>query len=506
MRVIFRVDAAYEIGSGHVARCRVLADSLQDAHGAKCTFIGRDPDRLAARMLVGSPHEQIVTPEPDGVGNGGAQALPHSHWLKRSQAEDVELCRKLLRDDQWQQSDWLVADHYGMDASWEREFPGHVLAIDDLADRSHAADIVLDQNLRREAWGDYANVLERGVRLLSGPRYALLRPEFRVRTEHEPSVDLFISFGGADTANWTEFAMRAAALLPGVTAHVAVSGRHPALAELRQFAEKQPGFELHVDHDDIAYLMRDSRLAIGAGGGMAWERCSCGLPTLAWAIAGNQRNQLQQLATADAINLADARDLTDPQRLSDRIATLLGDHSRLSAMSSAAQQLCDGSGVDRVIKAMCATSVALRPAVMGDAGLVWEWRNDPEVRATAFDTSEIPWQQHESWFERSLTNPDRLMRLAEWQEKAVGFIRLDRIAEGAEVSIFLAPEMKGVGLAGAILSKVERDIPADWDVEALIAGIRPENGISISLFENAGYVKSGNAWRKQLAPAKRREQ
>lgn len=505
MRVIFRVDASFEIGSGHLARCKVLAGSLQQAFGAECVFIGRDPDELAAAMLADTPHRQLVIPEPDEPDSNSNSSLPHSHWLKRRQADDLTLCQEMLGDD-WLQADWLVADHYGIDAEWESHFPGRILAIDDLADRTHVADLVLDQNLRQDAWSEYLDVLSRGVRLLSGPRHALLRTEFRVRVQHDPSVDLFISFGGADPGNWTAFAMRALAQLPGVTAHVAVSAKHPALAELRELAENLPGCHLHVDHEDIAGLMRDSRLALGAGGGMAWERCACGLPGLAWATAGNQRDQLRQLAAADAISLADDQQTADPKRLAKSIAVLLNDQPKLAAMSDAARQLCDGSGVDRVIKAMRAASVVLRPVELTDARTVWNWRNHPEVRATAFDTNEIPWQQHEDWFSRSLVNDDRLMRIAEWQGKAAGFVRLDRDASYAEVSIFLDPAIKGAGLASAMLAKVEREIPTEWDVKLLRAGIRPENEISIKLFENAGYVKSGDVWRKPLAPPNRRVQ
>ncbi|MDX1442808.1 MAG: UDP-2,4-diacetamido-2,4,6-trideoxy-beta-L-altropyranose hydrolase [Gammaproteobacteria bacterium] len=497
MRVLFRVDASMEIGSGHAARCRVLADELVAQAQAECHFIGRDPDGIVASQLDQTPHVLHILPEPTDTSIETSVSPPHAAWLKRSQADDLAACRSVL-GDLWNGIEWLVVDHYGIDATWEREFPGKVFAIDDLADRDHACDILFDQNLRVDAWKDYQDSLEPGVRLLSGPRYALLRNEFRQATDHSPGVDLFVSFGGADPGNDVMKVIAALEGLPGVSSHVAVSGRHPALAELRARVRDLPGCHLHVDHEDLAYLMRDARLAIGAGGGMAWERCACSLPSLAWPIAENQRDQLSQLERAGAVELVAEEVHPDPERLAGTITKLLQDHAELSSMAAAARSLCDGAGASRACKAMLAAELHLRAPTQDDARMIWKWRNDPEVRSTAFDPAEIPWEDHERWFARSLENPGRLMRIAEFHGDDAGFIRLDRDNDTAEVSIFLSPARKGSGLGPALLASIEREIPGDWNCRTLRAGIRPENEISISLFENAGYRFQHNEWRKPL--------
>lgn len=504
MRVLLRVDASLEIGSGHFARCKVLADSLASRQSAHCIFIGRDPDGIMISGLANTAHTLRVLPEPSNPHSDGD--LAHSDWLKRTQVDDLEVCRNLAGDT-WR-SDWLVIDHYGIDERWERCFPGRILVIDDLADRDHSADMLLDQNLRSVPWRDYSGRLRRGIRLLSGPRYALLRPEFHQLDEGIRNTDLFISFGGADAKNHTVHTLRVLAQLSAVTSHVAVPSRHPALSELKALTETMPGCRLHIDHSDLALLMRSSRLAIGAGGGMAWERCACGLPTLAWPVADNQRAQLLELAKTGALEIIPEQSCKNATSLARLVRELLDNEPQLETMSTAARRVCDGQGVHRVLRAMRANEIALRPAIADDSRRIFEWRNHPDVRRTAFNTDEIKPEEHERWFAASLANPDRVMRVAEFETRPVGFLRFDRkvnltksaAANAAEVSIFLAPGEQGSGVGSALLHKAEREIPLGWNIEILHAGIRADNDTSVRLFENAGYVKHSDGWQKMLPP------
>ena len=299
MNVAFRVDAAPEIGSGHLRRCLCLADALR-ARGAHTRVVSRGlPPHLRALCDAGG-HEVRELHEADGPGSGAdiepaAGGPAHARWLGTSQGADAAATRAVLAGASW---DWLVVDHYGLDARWEsalRPAAGRILAIDDLADRAHDCDVLLDQNLHVEPEARYAGKVPEASRLLLGPRFALLRPEFararaRVAERTGPVQRVLVAFGGADAANHTTAALQALAAAAGSTrpaVDVVVPAGHPHVAAI-DAACRRDGFDCHVQSDRMADLMAAADVSVGAAGTMLWERCSVGLPALALAVAANQ--------------------------------------------------------------------------------------------------------------------------------------------------------------------------------------------------------------------------
>ncbi len=212
MKLVFRTDASLDIGTGHVMRCLTLAQVLR-AQGADCHFICRAlPGNLIARIsdlgfgVVALPTSQ----SPDELGTQDTESLPaHTAWLGgnwRADADDTATALQSLRPD------WLVVDHYALDRAWEREirlFCNNLMAIDDLVDRPHDCDVLLDQTFGREE-GDYAGLVPQHCVVLAGTRYALLRSEFLAVREHSlrrrascgPNK-ILISMGGVDQVNAT---------------------------------------------------------------------------------------------------------------------------------------------------------------------------------------------------------------------------------------------------------------------------------------------------------------
>lgn len=351
MNVVFRTDASIDIGTGHVMRCLTLAAALRE-RGAACRFVcrahsGHLIDVIRQRGFVVATLPVSPLPVVD-------LQLRHSAWLGSDQASDA---RETLATMAGQAVDWLIADHYGLGLAWERALrPAcrRIMVIDDLADRRHDCDLLLDQNLGRLA-SDYDGLVSRSCRLRIGPVYALLRPEFAAvrsrslaRRAALPGIRrLLVTMGGVDKDNATGKALGAlnTASLPSDCRICVVMGRHAPW--LRQVREQLAGLpwatEMQVDVRDMAGLMADSDLAIGAAGTSAWERCCLGLPTLVAVLADNQRQCAAALAAAGCVLLLDDDSGLGFADLSAKLVQLT-EQERLGAMQRACAQLTDGMG------------------------------------------------------------------------------------------------------------------------------------------------------------------
>lgn len=305
LRVVFRADASVEIGTGHVMRCLTLADALR-ADGATCRFLCRAHAGHLLELIAARGHEAVALPLHETGRLASDSALPaHAHWLGTDWGTDVVDSRAALGGAV---VDWLVVDHYALDRHWEaalRPNCRRLFAIDDLADRPHNCDLLLDQNLGRRA-EDYRDLLPAGAQTLIGPAYALLRPEFAAlrgesleRRAQPEFRQLLITMGGVDKDNATGAVLDALAdcTLPADLRITVVLGpQAPALFRVRERATTLPWHtEVRVGVTDMAALMTNADLAIGSGGGGTWERLFMGLPTLVIPIADNQAQYLKFL-------------------------------------------------------------------------------------------------------------------------------------------------------------------------------------------------------------------
>lgn len=345
VRVALRADAGPVIGSGHVMRGLTLAAALR-AHGAAVTFVcGDSPGHLGDRIAAAGFGVALI-----------AAGLPETADAQATQAalQRAGGC------------DLLLVDHYGLGVAWEttlRPTARCLAAIDDLADRAHDVDLLLDQNLGRLP-RDYARLLPPHTRRLIGPAHALLRPEFAAarpaslarRTTVTHWRHLLISLGGADPQQATVQVLRALAGCP-LPAHATITVVLGALATTRDaVAALLPTLpcatRLLVDVADMARLLAEADVAIGAAGGSAWERCCLGLPGALLVLADNQRPGTQALVAAGAalaLGAVDDLHTTLPQALEQ-----LAEPGRLQAMSAAAAAITDGQGAERVAAALLA--------------------------------------------------------------------------------------------------------------------------------------------------------
>jgi UDP-2,4-diacetamido-2,4,6-trideoxy-beta-L-altropyranose hydrolase len=357
LTVVFRADASVEIGTGHVLRCLTFAEALR-LRGVQCQFVCREHcghllDDIANRGFA-------VCALPMATDHCEQADLPGSAWLGADWMTDAQQTLGALGG---RKADWLVVDHYSLDICWQRAVRtafANLMVIDDLADRDHDCDLLLDQNLRRTI-NDYAGRVPANCAVLTGPRYALLRPEFGGLREHSLAKrrdaelrQLFVSFGGVDKDNFTGRVLRVLQTEPlpaGCRITVAMGPKALWLDDIRRAAETTPyEVELVINSEEIAHYMARSDLAVGAAGSTSWERCCLGLPAIVTVLAANQDQIAQSLTGAGAAWSVRSEDLET--QLPDLLRLASSETPLLRSMSLNASAITDGRGTETVVQSL----------------------------------------------------------------------------------------------------------------------------------------------------------
>jgi len=358
MKVVFRVDASIEIGTGHVMRCLTLANALAE-RSHKCSFVCRAHKGHLIDLIRSHGHDVYVLPLVDSAQTTELQDDDYAVWLVADWQTDAEQTLLALVG---LKIDWLVVDHYALDANWEkllRPLCNQLMVIDDLANRHHDCDLLLDQNLNRDS-SDYLELIAEKCDLLIGPYYALLKPEYsKLRDSSLSRIKrlsikrLLISMGGVDKNNVTGklLGLINQCDLPADFQITVVMGQHaPYLKDVTKQVIEMKQVEILVSVENMAELILNNDFAIGAAGTSAWERCCLGLPTITLVLAENQRAGAEALSKAGAVLL-----LKDDESLRSELnkqLKLLQKPQKLTEMQKAAFSICDGKGVIRVMEKM----------------------------------------------------------------------------------------------------------------------------------------------------------
>jgi UDP-2,4-diacetamido-2,4,6-trideoxy-beta-L-altropyranose hydrolase len=339
-------------------RCLSLADALR-ARGASCMFLCREHPGHLQNLIAGRGYDAVLLPYRAGdavQASAPAPAPAHAHWLGTDWATDAADTAAALNDGM---VDWIVVDHYALDSRWEqaaRAWCRRLMVIDDLADRAHDCDLLLDQNLGRAAF-DYRDLVPSGASMLIGTEFALLRPQFAearcasLGRRSDPKLKrILITMGGVDRDNVTDQVLQAlerCTLPAGLEIVVVMGPNAPWLAQVRDHAARADlDVKVLVGVDDMASLMADCDLAIGAAGGTAWERCCLGLPSIVLVLAENQMAGAAALQKAGAALVV--RDAADIEKVFERAGDSMP--RLLAQLGKAAAYLTDGNGADLVAK------------------------------------------------------------------------------------------------------------------------------------------------------------
>jgi len=340
-RILFLADAGAEVGGGHVMRCLTLARALNE-RGADCAFV---ESRAAAPIL-----RRFGWPAQTLLAMADAQDLPALVRFGRDFADLFE-------------ADMVVVDHYAMGVAEETQLRGlnrRIAVIDDLADRRHACDVLIDPGFGRRR-DHYANLVRETCLTMIGPSHALVRPEFAQarpralsrRARHDPVRRVLVSFGLTDVGGITGRVVTA--LLGRIgdeRLDVALGPGAPSLEALASLADGDRRIHLHVDVQDMVALAAEADAALGAGGSSVWERACLGLPTATVVLADNQAEMIARLANAGAAIALDARSPDFEPALAQTWDRLIGDRQLRWDLSQRSSELCDGRGAERVAEAV----------------------------------------------------------------------------------------------------------------------------------------------------------
>jgi len=361
MRIVFRTDASVLIGTGHVMRCLTLANLLSQ-YGHDCLFISRSHEGNLNELIKkkGFRLIQLYAPKYFDLSMQNVNEDMYATWLGVPWEDDAYQSLNAVMSFS---PDWLIVDHYALDAKWERimsEVVGKIMVIDDLANRDHECTLLLDQNLGRR-FSDYDGLVPAKCHRLIGPKYALLRPEFaqqRMRCLGRQKVAklnrILISLGGVDNTNVTGQVLDAlsrSSLSKSIELDIVMGDSAPYLNYVRLQAKKLPfNATVNVNVTNMAERMSLADLSIGAAGATSWERCCIGLPSIAIVLADNQQMIGAALAEKGAGVVLDAKKIDED--LIKVIKSITSSDKKLLNCIQKAKEVCDGNGTSRVISFM----------------------------------------------------------------------------------------------------------------------------------------------------------
>ncbi len=476
----FRVDASEAAGTGHAMRCLALAQAWKDRGDEAAFLMAESLPAVDDRLME------------DGIRVVKIAARPGTPEDAR---ESADAARAI-------ESRWIVLDGYRFDATYQEAMKSAGLSVLVIDDYGHAgrytADIILNQNLHARP----SMYRDRGpaTRLLLGPRYALLRREFRSHRRAprapQPQVkEILVTVGGVNRDEFTTILLRGLGNIDGRSFHVTiVPGMGRGSSEGLETVAKGIPLRASLAHDtrDMAELMAKSDLTLAGAGTTVWELAYMGVPSLLVVLADNQRAVAASLDQHGAArNMGPSETLT-PDRIAEAVRSLMADPKTRADMCRRARDLVDGAGVDRVLREMSLPLLTLRPVQEDDAKRTWEWSNEPGTRAASFSSDPILWEDHVRWFRAKLADPNcRFYVASDHAGRPIGQIRFDVEGVDAEVSISLGAEFRGHGYGAALIRSASQKLFDESAVGRIHAYLKEANEASARAFLDAGYVDRG---------------
>ncbi|MBY0449756.1 MAG: UDP-2,4-diacetamido-2,4,6-trideoxy-beta-L-altropyranose hydrolase [Cyanobacteria bacterium] len=509
LRIAIRADSSQTMGTGHVIRCVALAHHLMQQGCEVCFFCRELPGSLNHWL----EKEAKIPLQTLSDNHADTMIKALGSWLDSIQVEQNSI-------------DWLLVDHYGLDATWEntvrqahsetmqKVIVHKMIVIDDLANRPHDCDFLLDQNYYPSPQKRYEGLLPDSCRQLLGPRFALLRESFleTVSLKYSPSVAagrdkpprILLFFGGSDPDNLTlqvlHVLLDAPALIDlNVVFDVVVGDSNANKEAVKALCLKDSRCQFYCQTPEMPQLMKEASLFVGAGGSTTWERLGIGLPSVVMAIADNQVALSEALAEEGVqlyLGEITRLDSSNSQTLVAAICTVLSNTPLRKLMQAKGRALVDFQGVRRVTEIIMAKSITqnarpvlLRKANIEDCDFIYLWRNHPETRAYFLDPNPIERTDHEAWLKKVLMSDKVHLMIAEENTIPVGVLRYDLEEDNTyTVSIYLDPTQHGRGLGAKILQAGTAWIQDTQTLPCrLKAVVLSQNQASHRVFEKAGY-------------------
>ncbi|MDE2427259.1 MAG: UDP-2,4-diacetamido-2,4,6-trideoxy-beta-L-altropyranose hydrolase [Burkholderiales bacterium] len=502
MNVIFRVDASHKIGTGHFMRCMTLAAQLKQSASGSIFFASRELPSYLQLALSSAKIHYIELDSNIGMSSTEDETV-NNEWLPVSQSRDALDTSYALKDID---VDWIIIDHYGLDENWEksvRKITKHIFVIDDLANRPHDCDYLLDQNFYFESDKRYKELVPTHCTLLLGPKYALIRPQFAIQRKSITPKNgdfsgIFVFFGGVDSEDYTSKTITALSqlTLQGIKVDVVVGSGNPHKNRVAALC-RDYSYIYHEQIDNIEELMGSASIGIGAGGSATWERCCLGLPTIVICIADNQRELIAYGASKGIFLCPEINSYDSDIKL--HISALIKNPNLCIALSENSMNLVDGKGVSRVARLIDTTKLAVRLATTADSQSIFNWRNDESIRSVSKNKSLISFDDHEKWFLKVISSDSKSLLVCHDANVPVGIVRFDIESETAEVSIYRVPGALTQGKGQHILKCAEEWLRVNQPhITTINAHVLPGNESSVDLFSNSGYKLDYFSYQKSI--------
>jgi UDP-2,4-diacetamido-2,4,6-trideoxy-beta-L-altropyranose hydrolase len=501
MNIVFRVDASLDIGSGHVMRCLTLAKTLSEL-GANTSFICREHPGNLLELIRDRGFNSAALLLPDAESceflSEGGYALTHDSWLGTDWRSDAEQSQAAITDEK---IDWLIVDHYALDARWEsamRPFCERIMVIDDLADRDHDCDLLLDQNLVAGLDNRYDGKIPRYCGRLLGPDYALLHPDYRELHFRVPPreglVKRVLVYFGSDIDNLTGMAIAAIESqgLKNILVDIIVNSSSPHLSSIRRKLEGKSRFRIFSGLTSLAPLMVQADLAIGAGGATSWERCCLGLPTVVITLAENQKPSAAELDRRGLIHWLGHKHEVSETRLASHVKQLL-DSELPSDWSKQCWKVVDGRGAEQVANILMLnseTNLRARPADLRDEALLLRWANDSQTQENSFSPAPIDPANYRTFFHEQLRNIEgcQLYILETEDGMPIGQVRFTRLGVEWEIYYSIDPKVRGRRLEKPALETAMLALRATINEGLVFGCVKKVNRASRQVFEELGFI------------------
>ena len=477
--LLIRADASIATGSGHVMRCLALAQVWQDAGGTVMAVMAEATPAIEERL--------------------GREAIDVTRLAATPGTEDDALRTAGLAKDL--RTAWVVIDGYRFDSTYQAAIKSsglRVLLVDDDGRADHySADLVLNQNVH--AAENFYGRRSSYTRLLLGPRYAMLRREFgswRSWRREIPAAGhrILITMGGSDPDNFTLRVLEALPLVEGESLEVVVviGGSNPHGGVLEQAAARC-AIRLVKNAMNMPELMAWADVAVSGAGTTCWEMCLLGLPAVVVDLAKNQFPVAQRLDELGvACHIGSSHDCS-AEKIASELRGLLASSETRSRMCTRGRELVDGRGASRVCAAMLKGGIRVRRARESDSRLLWEWANEPGVRASSFSQEAIGWEEHLAWFQAKLADKDCMILIGEVSDAdPMGQVRINQMPNReAEIHLSVARDFRGAGYGSLLLETALQEVFDSCRITKVHALVRPENLASARAFERAGFLRLG---------------
>ena len=499
MRAIFRVDSSFKIGTGHIRRCIALGQTLKK-NGVEVSFICRKHEgNLIHEVKING----FNTYELELINNFELDSdLPHAHLLGSSQKKDAEDCINILKLNK---TDWLIVDHYALDEKWEKKLKNYykkLIIIDDLADRKHLCNILIDQTLGRKK-EDYTDLVPSDCQLLIGPNYALLRSEFAEMRNYSlkrraiPKFkNLLISMGGYDIDNMTLSVLRElinSKLPKDIIINIIMSKASMNYKKIKSISKELP-YKVNIlsDINNVSEILSNSDIAIGAAGASTWERCCVGLPTIQIAIAKNQEFLLKMLSIKNLVKTVE-----EMKDISYFLETRQEWMKRLSILSS---KVCDGRGsinvydvisnqkmiLDKFGEILIFNYINLND---DEKKIILKMRNHPNIKRWMYNQKNISVEEHFEFINKLRKDNNKNYFLIKQKEKVLGTINFikNNYKNSLNLGIYSNPLSK-INNSGTILIIVASKYAFEViGVDKITLEVFSDNKKAINFYKKNGF-------------------